>query len=244
MVRRPSKNARRPSAGDGRGVAALREFLQGIPADLRPPAPESPRGRILTAARSLFAQRGFDRTSIRAIGGQAQVNQAMVHYYFGSKERLYRWVISLEMLDLFRGIVRRLEEDQPAEEILVRVPLDLMRELREHPLRRQLLRREIGQGAVHAREAVVAMQEFGPRGFRERLTALVKRGQSSGCVRDLSADVIISFLLSVAYGAFLLDPVFEVVLGGSIEDDEPWRERLRSFEDLLRHGLLTEEKEP
>lgn len=46
------------------------------------------REHILHVAEQLFAEQGFDGTSIRDIAQQAGVNLAMINYYFGSKENL------------------------------------------------------------------------------------------------------------------------------------------------------------
>lgn len=45
--------------------------------------------RILTAARSLFAQRGYERTTIRAIATRARVDPSLVMQYHGSKDALF-----------------------------------------------------------------------------------------------------------------------------------------------------------
>ncbi|WP_202878339.1 TetR/AcrR family transcriptional regulator [Kribbella jejuensis] len=45
--------------------------------------------RILAAARQLFADTGYDRTTIRAIAAAAQVDAGLVMHYFGSKEKLF-----------------------------------------------------------------------------------------------------------------------------------------------------------
>ena len=45
--------------------------------------------RILAAARQLFAEAGYDRTTIRAIAAAAQVDPGLVMHYFGSKEKLF-----------------------------------------------------------------------------------------------------------------------------------------------------------
>jgi AcrR family transcriptional regulator len=42
----------------------------------------------MEAAEELFAERGFDGTSVRDIAEKADVNLAMISYYFGSKEKL------------------------------------------------------------------------------------------------------------------------------------------------------------
>ncbi|MEU9623196.1 TetR family transcriptional regulator [Streptomyces sp. NPDC087228] len=45
--------------------------------------------RILDSARELFAERGFDRTTIRAVAAAADVDPALVMQYFGSKRELF-----------------------------------------------------------------------------------------------------------------------------------------------------------
>jgi AcrR family transcriptional regulator len=64
--------------------------------ELAPAGPRSrahdPLGRraaVLAAARRLFAQNGYARTSIRAIAAEADVNHALVVTYFGGKEALF-----------------------------------------------------------------------------------------------------------------------------------------------------------
>ncbi len=48
------------------------------------------RLRLLDAALTLFADKGFAQTSTREIAQTAQVNVAAISYYFGDKEGLYR----------------------------------------------------------------------------------------------------------------------------------------------------------
>jgi AcrR family transcriptional regulator len=61
----------------------------------RRPGRADTRGEILDAARSLFAERGFERTSIRAIARRAGVDSALVHHYFGSKESVFLAAVEL-----------------------------------------------------------------------------------------------------------------------------------------------------
>ncbi|CAN5901735.1 TetR family transcriptional regulator [soil metagenome] len=60
----------------------------------RPGAPDT-RGAILAAARTSFAERGFDGTSTRAIAAAAGVTPGLVHHFFGSKDKLF--VAALEL---------------------------------------------------------------------------------------------------------------------------------------------------
>ncbi len=65
---------------------------------------EVTRQRILNAAERLFAERGYDGTSVRAIVAKAHVNQAAINYHFGGKDGLYREVL--------HGAFRALTENQ------------------------------------------------------------------------------------------------------------------------------------
>ncbi len=55
----------------------------------RRPGNQDTRQSILEAARAMFAERGFDRASIRAIATEAKVDPALVHHYFGTKDKLF-----------------------------------------------------------------------------------------------------------------------------------------------------------
>ena len=56
---------------------------------------EVTRERIMKAAERLFAETGYDGTSIRAIVAKAKVNQAAINYHFDGKDGLYREVLRL-----------------------------------------------------------------------------------------------------------------------------------------------------
>ena len=53
------------------------------------------RERIRSSAQELFGELGFDGTSIRAIAARAEVDPALVHHYFGTKQRLFLSVMNL-----------------------------------------------------------------------------------------------------------------------------------------------------
>lgn len=54
---------------------------------------ENSKNKILKAATRLFAQKGFDGTSVREICREAGVNLCMISYYFGGKEELYQGIV-------------------------------------------------------------------------------------------------------------------------------------------------------
>ncbi|MFD7614856.1 TetR family transcriptional regulator [Streptomyces sp. NPDC059828] len=53
------------------------------------------RERILQAARAEFAERGYDKTSVRGIAKAAHVDPALVHHYFGTKDEVFAAAIEV-----------------------------------------------------------------------------------------------------------------------------------------------------
>jgi len=58
------------------------------------------RDEILDAAEILFAEHGFEAVSVREISKAADINIAMISYYFGSKEKLYEEVVNRKLISL------------------------------------------------------------------------------------------------------------------------------------------------
>ena len=61
----------------------------------RRPGDSGTRAAILEAARDSFAERGFDRTTIRGVAAEAGVDPALVHHYFGAKDDLFAAAMEL-----------------------------------------------------------------------------------------------------------------------------------------------------
>ncbi len=59
------------------------------PVGRRPGDPEDTKADILTAARALFGEVGFERATIRAIAERADVDPALVIHHFASKQKLF-----------------------------------------------------------------------------------------------------------------------------------------------------------
>jgi AcrR family transcriptional regulator len=70
-------------------VASLPETTRNPRRTGRRAGPNRTRAAILTAARSAFTARGYDAVSIRAVARDADVDPALVHRFFGSKEALF-----------------------------------------------------------------------------------------------------------------------------------------------------------
>jgi AcrR family transcriptional regulator len=68
------------------------------------------KARILDAAERLFAERGIDGSSLRAVTREAEVNLAAVHYHLGSKQALLEAVMARRIDPVNQARLERLEE--------------------------------------------------------------------------------------------------------------------------------------
>jgi TetR/AcrR family transcriptional regulator, regulator of cefoperazone and chloramphenicol sensitivity len=73
---------------------------------------EYTRDRILRTAVRLFAERGYQATSIRTLAAKARVNQAAINYHFKSKDGLYREVLRLAIRALTQHQLTHAAETQ------------------------------------------------------------------------------------------------------------------------------------
>ena len=61
----------------------------------------STRERLLKAATDVFVERGYAAATVREICRRASANVAAVNYHFGSKERLYAFMLEEHLEDAY-----------------------------------------------------------------------------------------------------------------------------------------------
>jgi AcrR family transcriptional regulator len=61
----------------------------------RRPGDSGTRELILAAARRQFAERGYDRTSLRSVAQEAGVDPTLVSHFYGTKQELFVTVVQL-----------------------------------------------------------------------------------------------------------------------------------------------------
>ncbi len=78
--------------------------------------------KIKEAARSIFSEKGYASTTMRDIAAKADVNLALVNYYFRSKEKIFE-IIMMEKLQKLFGTVfpYLLDENTSLEEKITKV---------------------------------------------------------------------------------------------------------------------------
>jgi AcrR family transcriptional regulator len=84
------------------------------------------REQLLDVGRSLFAQKGFDATSVEEIAAKAGVSKPVVYEHFGGKEGLYAVVVDREMSALLNSITGALASSGHPRDLLERAAFALL----------------------------------------------------------------------------------------------------------------------
>ncbi|MGH3439914.1 MAG: TetR/AcrR family transcriptional regulator [Sciscionella sp.] len=94
---------------------------------------EQRRQQLLDVARTLFAERGFQATSVEEIANRASVSKPVVYEHFGGKEGMYAVVVDREMRGLLRSMVTALGVDAHPKELVERAAGALLTYVDECP---------------------------------------------------------------------------------------------------------------
>lgn len=112
--------------------------------------PERSRAAILDAAERLFADQGYDATSLTQVGAAAGVSRGTPGYFFGSKAELYRTVLDRSFAEVREAVragrARALASQESSEAILAGAVSDYFDFLSARPNFVRLIEREALNG--------------------------------------------------------------------------------------------------
>src|ERR1043165_1968781 len=130
------------------------------------------REQLIIIGRQLFAEKGFDATSVEEIAARAKVSKPIVYEHFGGKEGLYAVVVDREMSDLLNRLTRVLSAGQPPRELSRQAALALLTYIEEEADGFRILSRDSTAGAfssllndIATQVEYVLVREFGQRGM-------------------------------------------------------------------------------
>jgi len=136
------------------------------------------RHRLIDVARRLFAERGFDATSVRDITGEAKANLGAITYHFGSKQALYDAVLEQAFAPVAARARVALPEGIAPLDAVEQVVRGVFEEMASRPDLPQLILQQAVQQNVLPE---AARRSLGL--LIERLASLIRRGQRDGTVR-------------------------------------------------------------
>jgi TetR/AcrR family transcriptional regulator, fatty acid metabolism regulator protein len=191
--------------------------------------------KILSAARELFEEKGFDLTSVREIATKADVNVALINYHFGSKENLLLAIME-QSVDNTRLKLNDINQSSstPVEKLLQVIELyvdKIFSNCKYH----QFIHRELS--TTQRPELVEGITKILNRNSAE-LRKLLEEGQRKKVFKkDADIDLVMASLFGVIYQT--THAVFRKRWSRPNEGEEAYKERVKKFlYDLLGSYLI------
>jgi AcrR family transcriptional regulator len=149
------------------------------------------REAILSAARTRFTEQGYDRTTIRQVATDANIDPSMVMRYYGSKDGLFAAAVDV---DLKLPDLRAIPRDEVAG-VLANHFVTMWRNDRDGPLSILL------RSAVTHEEAAERLRAV----FSDQVTVMVRQLLGDGAEAELRAGLLSTHLLGIALTRHILE---------------------------------------
>ena len=202
-------------------------------ADKERNAPRS-RAAILDAAERLFAERGYDATSLNQVGAAAGVSRGTPGYFFGSKAELYRAVLErafAEVRDAVRsGRARALASSQAPETILAGAVSDYFDFLAARPNFIRLIEREALSGGEQ-------LEGAGHLSAGQEALAAISAELGLDETESGDASQVLLSVIALCWFPLIHARTVAPAVGVDLSDREALERRRRHVVDLVLHGV-------
>ncbi len=196
--------------------------------------------RIIEAAIEEFSKYGLNGTRVEQITKKANINKAMLFYYFGSKKNLYELIVKKTVKVLLSSIRELILPNLSAETFLERFPaiyIDFFSRNRHF----------VNMLSLDMIQNPEFMTRLFSNAFKEKfgdkpapLEQMVNRWFENGEISESSSTHFMLNIMSLVIFPFIFKPIPEAILGKTAESDQTFFEyRKKSIENILKRGLLT-----
>ena len=219
------------------GIAKAGRRARGAPAGDR-----ETEERILDAARAVFMRRGTSGARMQEIAAEAGVNQALLHYYFRSKERLSAAVFEQFAARLFPAVIRTLGGDEPLDEKIDHFVALYLENLSRNPFLPGYLLSELHHHPERIQQVLASVTGAAPRHvlpplFR-KLGAQIEERVRAGTMRPIAPEQFAINLISLCIFPFAARPMLGIVFGMDDEAFARFIERRKTeLPEFIRNAI-------
>jgi TetR/AcrR family transcriptional regulator len=183
---------------------------------------------IINAARIVFQKNGFRDATMRDIANEADINMAMLHYYFRSKDNLF----SIIFMEAFRSQYEKIEK------IVLNDKLDIFEKIRiiideyvtffdVNPKIPQFIVRE----AIRNPERIGEMMKrnINPLVTFKLFSKQLEECSEKGIIREISAFALLLNIISLCVFPIIAKPVIGEIIGENIFNVELRKKGIAEF---------------
>lgn len=193
--------------------------------------------RILQVARDVFLEKGHQGARMQEIAERAGVNKALLHYYFRSKERLYRRVFEEEVVRFFKNFMDTIPAESDFKTFLQEFVSNYLHQVANSP---QLVRfvlweiREEGEVLTGVLQRLFQGDPVQNNPFIRRVLQAVQDGE----IRPIDPKHLFFSVVGMCVYPIIAGPLLERLFPSlSVTDEQFIKERAQEVFQLLWQGL-------
>jgi AcrR family transcriptional regulator len=192
------------------------------------------RAAILDAAERLFAEKGYDATSLNEVGSEAGVSRGTPGYFFGSKQNLYDAVLERAFAEVRQAVrtgrERALASSQPAEVILAGAVSDYFDFIASRPHFIKLIERAaLSRGPLSDRAGHLSAGQ-------EALAAISVELGLDPAPSGEAAQLLLS-IIALCWFPLIHTRTVAASVGVGLQTDEEIERRRQHVVSLVLHGI-------
>ncbi|MBD3179216.1 MAG: TetR family transcriptional regulator [Candidatus Latescibacteria bacterium] len=165
--------------------------------------------KIIEAAEEVFTSKGKSGARMRDIADKAGINQALLHYYFRSKDRLFFEVFKRIVPRLFPGVFAVLDEDIPFFEKIERFIRGYIEVVEAHPKFPIFIIQALGNSPERLADTILST--FRGLGIDpvEAIRRDLRREIEAGRIIDIDPAHLMVNIISMSAFPFIARPLIE-----------------------------------
>ncbi len=189
---------------------------------------------ILKAAKEVFLEKGMEGARMQEIADKAKINKALLHYYFRSKEKLFRHIFENLLRNVFQPIKNSINQKDDIFVFIETFVDNYTRVLSQNPNLPNFIINEINRNPDRIRELIDPTKLD-----KNFIQHLIDKSVKSGKIHPVSAEHLLIDMLGMCVFPILSRPIVEYFLFENQSDQYHnfLSERNRHIVDLLTRAL-------
>ena len=159
--------------------------------------------KIFDAARKVFHHRGFFGARMQEIADEAEINKSMLHYYYRSKDQLFKEVFLDSFKRVFPEILKMLGSDVPLFQKIEMFVNRYMDILNANPYLPGFVFHEMNNNREHLVDVIRDLDITFPDKMREQIEEAIENDE----IRPISPENFVSNMLSLCVFPFIARPM-------------------------------------
>ncbi|MBQ2375366.1 MAG: TetR/AcrR family transcriptional regulator [Bacteroidales bacterium] len=183
--------------------------------------------QILLVAKELFMQNGYEGVSTTQVAKAAGCNQALVHYYYRTKQNLFKIICQQEIQKMLKILVDIPQEDISFEDFIENIIEAQIGFLKNNPDAPFFIIGELRHNSEVLKMMRELFSEFGKE-IVGKIRMFVEMKQSKGELNDVSVEDLLIDIVSLDVMSFVGQVLFTQILEMDSQTQEAFLERRKT----------------